>query len=332
MARVTLQDVAQHAGVSRATASMVVRGTGRLSAETRLRVRQSMDSLGYVYHRGAASLRTRRTGVIGLLTTDVSNPFFAAMTRGFEEQAALGGYLTMMTNTLDDPERQRRLAQSMLEYPVEALAYTPAVKDGEPHAITDASVPTLAVTRGSVPDEPYLGPDDVLGGRLAAEHLIEYHGYRRIVYLGGPRGAGPREDRLNSVRAVAARHADVEVVADFSGVTNVAGGVELAERLLTSGLEFDGVVCHSDVVAFALFAALRRAGRERDVGAVGFDGLPESALFWPPISSVGVGPERLGAAAAQWLMNALEGVRGPVRTLMEPELQIRSSCGCHPVA
>ncbi len=332
MARVTLQDVAQHAGVSRATASMVVRGTGRLSPETRLRVRQSMDSLGYVYHRGAASLRTRRSGVIGLLTTDVSNPFFAAMTRGFEEEAALGGFLTMMTNTLDDPERQARLAQSMLEYPVDALAYTPAVRDGEPHAITDTSVPMLAVTRGSLSDEPYLGPDDVAGGLLAAEHLIEFHGYRRIVYLGGPRGAGPREDRLSSVRAVAARHPDVEVVADFPGVTNVAGGVELAERLLASGLEFDAVVCHSDVVAFALFAALRQVGREHDVAAVGFDGLPESALFWPPITSVGVGPETLGSAAARWLMNALDGAPGPMRTLLEPRLEIRSSCGCHPDA
>ncbi len=267
--------------------------------------------------------------MIGLLTTDVSNPFFAAMTRGFEEEAARDGFLTMMTNTLDDPDRQSRLAQSMLEYPVDALAYTPAVSGGHPYAITDQSVPIIAVTRSASSDQAYLGPDDKAGGRLAAEHLIGTHGYKRIVYLGGPKGAGPREDRQLGLREVAADHDGVEVVADFAGVTNVAGGIDLAQRLLTSGISFDAVVCHSDVVAFALLSALRTAGREDTVGVIGFDALPESALFWPPVTSVGVAPDSLGAMAAHWLTATLSGSAGELQTHLEPHLEVRSSCGNH---
>lgn len=183
--RVTLLDVALDAGVSRATASMVVRGTGRLREETRQSVRESMDRLGYVYHRGAASLRTRRSGLLGLLTTDISNPFFAVLAQGFEQAAAEGGYLTIMTNTFDNPTRQARLAQSMIEFPIDALAYTPVASADLAYRVQEFPVPILALTRGSSAGAPYLGPDDVVGGRLAGQHLIEHHGYRRIFYLGG---------------------------------------------------------------------------------------------------------------------------------------------------
>jgi LacI family transcriptional regulator len=291
-----------------------------------------MVSLGYVYHRSAATLRTRRSGVIGLLTTDVSNPFFAAMTRGFEEEAAQGGYLTMMTNTLDDPDRQARLAQSMLEYPVDALAYTPVVSGDLAYPLKDFPVPILAVTRGSAAGAPYLGPDDAVGGQLAGEHLIEFHHFRRIVYLGGPRGAGPRAERLRGLNEVAARHPDVSVIAEFAGTTNVAGGIRLARELLESGLDFDAVVCHSDVVAYALLAALRQHDLGHQVGVVGFDGLPESELFWPPVTSVAVGPETVGRQAAKWLIAALSGVEGDSWTQITPHLEVRASCGCAPIS
>jgi LacI family transcriptional regulator len=329
MARVTLQDVAAHAGVSRATASMVVRDTGRLSPSTRQRVRDSMDALGYVYHRGAATLRTRRSGIIGLLITDVSNPFFAAMTLGFDEAAGEGGYLTMMTDTFDDPERQTRLAQSMLEHPIDALAYTPVVSGDLAFHLENFPVPILAVTRGSTAGAPYLGPDDLAGGEMAADHLVAHHRYRKLIYLGGPRGAGPREDRLQGIQSVIQKHAGAELVADFAGTTNVAGGIELANELLASGLEFDAVICHSDVVAYALLAALRKSGRGLDsTGILGFDDLPESEVFWPSVTSIGVGPQQLGRLAAEWLLRALDGDTSQTEVRMPPTLHIRRSCGC----
>lgn len=310
---------------------MVVRETGRLSPATRERVREAMDELGYVYHRGAATLRTRRSGLIGLLITDVSNPFFAAMTLGFDEAAGERGYLTMMTDTFDDPKRQARLAQSMLEYPIDALAYTPVVSGDLASHLENFPIPILAVTRGSTAGAPFLGADDVEGGRLAAEHLADVHGYRRFVYLGGPRGAGPREDRLRGVRAVLEQYRGAELVAEIAGTTNVAGGVQLAAQLLDLDLNFDAVICHSDVVAYALLSALRRSQRSvEDVGVVGFDDLPESEVYWPPVTSIGVGPQQLGRLAAEWLLRALEGDTPQAEVHVPAKLHVRSSCGCHP--
>jgi LacI family transcriptional regulator len=334
MKRVTLQDVAEHAGVSRAAASMVVRGTGRLSPETRVRVQASMEALGYVYHRGAATLRTNRSGLLGLLLTDVSNPFFSAMTLGFEEVASEAGFMTMVTNTFDEPARQQRLVRAMLEYPVDGFAYTPAV-GGEESLVLSAgmSLPVLAITRRSMNDIPSLVPDDMQGGALAAEHLVVVHGARRLVYLGGPEKAGPRYDRMTGVEQTLKEHPGAQLIRQFPGETSIRSGMELSAQLLDSGIEFDAVVCHSDVIAFALLHALRESARsDRFISVIGFDGLPESEVFSPPVTSVAVGPAALGGSAASWI---LAGLRGDPAVDIEPmtmHLEVRASCGCAPTA
>ena len=300
-----------------------------MSNETRQRVRESIDRLGYVYHRGAASLRTQRTGLIGLLTTDVANPFFASMTRAFEGAAAEHGHLTMMANTLDDPDRQSRLTQAMLEYPVEAFAYTPVAGGDLDPRFGSYSIPILAVTRrSSLPNIPYLGPDEIAAGWLAGEHLVNHHGYRRLAYLGGPIKAAGRKDRLEGVQQAIRACPDAQLVADIPGVTDTPTAIDLAARLLASGVTFDAVICHSDVVAFAILAALRQQPSTGAVGVIGFDGLPESTLFWPPVTSVAVGPDVTGRKAAEWLVDALNGQASYEIAPIPASLQIRASCGC----
>jgi LacI family transcriptional regulator len=330
MKRVTLRDVAEHAGVSRASASMVVRGTGRLSEDTRARVRESMRALGYVYHRGAATLRTNRSGVLGLLVTDVSNPFFSAMTLGFEDAASKAGFMTILTNTFDSRDRQDRLVQAMLEYPVDGFAYTPSV--GSEHSRVfgeNVPMPVLAVTRNAENGVPSLVPDDLQGGTIAAEHLVSVHGAKRLVYLGGPEEASTRSHRVHGVELALRNHAGARLVKVLPGHTSVRGGIELANELLESGTDFDAVVCHSDVVAFSLLHTLEREEyRDRRVGVIGFDGLPESEVFSPSVTSVAVGPELIGARAAEWLLAELQGGTPVDLSPMEMTLQIRQSCGC----
>ncbi|OZM76918.1 LacI family DNA-binding transcriptional regulator [Pseudonocardia sp. MH-G8] len=199
MKRVTLADVARDAGVSVSAASLAMRGVGRISDETRERVLRSMHDLGYVYHRGAATLRTRKGSVIGLVVTDISNPFFSAMTLGFEEVLGDAGYMTLVT-TFDDPRRHDELVRAMLEHPVDALAYVPVV-GGDLAFAAEHATPTraLALTRQPGVDVPCLAVDDRLGGRLAARHVVDVHGRRRIAYLGGPADASPRHDRVNGI-------------------------------------------------------------------------------------------------------------------------------------
>src|SRR5699024_4529823 len=113
MPRVTLADVAKRAGVSRATASLVLRETGSLTDETRVRVRTAMAELGYVYHRAAAAMRAGRTQSIGLIVPDISNGFTAEMTVAIERTLAATGHVTLVANSLEDASRQELLVSSM---------------------------------------------------------------------------------------------------------------------------------------------------------------------------------------------------------------------------
>lgn len=326
----TLSDVAAHAGVSRSSASLALRGTGRLSEETRERVQASMEALGYVYHRTAASLRTQKSSVVGFIVTDVSNPFFSSMSRELEWTLSKAGYRTMLSNTFDEHERFDDLVRTMSEYPVAALVYVP-VADADFNFATsrESGVPGLAVTREPPVPTPFLGPDDLLGGRLAAQHLIDVHGRRRLVYLGGPETAGPRSRRIEGVRSAIDGSA-AELVVQLPGVTGIHSGLALAERLVESGLAFDAVLCHSDVTAYALCHTLRSRGVvvPLDVSVVGFDGLDTDVVFAPTITSVSVDPARIGRLAADWVATAVSGGSVPERTVLAPVLEIRASCGC----
>lgn len=332
MKRVTLADVARDAGVSVSAASLAMRGIGRISDETRERILRSMHALGYVYHRGAATLRTRKGSVIGLVVTDISNPFFSAMTLGFEEVLGDAGYMTLVTNTFDDPGRHDELVRAMLEHPVDALAYVP-VAGGDLAFAAEHATPTrsLALTRRPGVDVPCLAVDDRLGGRLAARHVVEVHGRHRIAYLGGPADASPRHDRVGGILDVV-RETGAELVADRPGQTSIDEGLRLTTELLGSGVEVDAVICHSDVIAFAVTHRLREldSARLAATSVIGFDGLPESSVFEPAITSVAVGPADVGRRAGEWLLADLRGEKPSWPLPAEPHLQVRRSCGCPP--
>ncbi|MGB4136281.1 MAG: LacI family DNA-binding transcriptional regulator, partial [Microbacterium sp.] len=202
MGRVTLQDVAADAGVSRAAASMVVRDTGRLSEQTRERVRRSMEKLGYIYNRNAASLRSKRSWTLGFIVTDFSNPFFSAIALEFEKAASAAGYMTLISNNFDDPGQQDGLITTMLESPVAGLAYVPALGA----AAVNLPIPTLALTRPAAGGGPALNSDAFIAGEMAAEHLAGVHGFTRIAYLGGAETAEPTLGLIAGARAALARH------------------------------------------------------------------------------------------------------------------------------
>src|ERR1700722_17949886 len=119
--RVTLIDIASDAGVSRAPVSLLPRNLPSVAASTRKRVLHSISRLGYVYHRGAANLRTQRSHAIGLIVSDITNPFFAETIVAIEDWLGTAGLVTILGNTSENPEKQKRLLRSMSEYPADGI-------------------------------------------------------------------------------------------------------------------------------------------------------------------------------------------------------------------
>lgn len=294
-----------------------------------------MDSLGYVYHRGAANLRGQPSGTVGLVITDVGNPIFAELMLGIERVLEPAEYTVLLANTFDDVDRQERLIRSLMEHRVEGLLIVPALESGpsvvEPLRRADVAH-VLMMRHVADVRSPHIGSDDVEGGRLAATHLVE-HGAQDVVYVGGPDvPSGQRSARLRGFLAgleAAGREPDMDrmLPSEVSG----AGGQELARRLMAAGPVPDGIVCHSDVIAFGLLRELLDAGvavPER-CRVIGFDDVEQAKFVQPPLTSVSVAPREVGDYAASMLLRNIEQSDTELAdVVLRPRLSARASCGC----
>ena len=257
MARVTLMDVARHCGVSRATVSLVLNDSPLVAAKTRDRVRAAMTELGYVYNRAAASLRTQHSDAIGVVLTNITNPYFAEFAAGLQDTLTSSGTVPLLAVSGEDRDLQHRLVRSLVERNVDGIVLVPA------HGTTPSDLPDLLGTplvllarRLNGLDVDYVGAQNRDGGYAAAEHLYS-HGCRRIAFVGGFTDSSAREERAGGVAAFLNDHG-LSLHADHSVVCEPARpqAREAAMGLLTKDPKVDGIVCFSDVVAFGVLDAI----------------------------------------------------------------------------
>jgi len=324
-------DVASAAGVSRSTVSNVMRGHESVAPEVRDRVLAKADELGYIYNRGAASLRMRQSNLVGLVIPDIGNPFIAEAVRGAHDALAARGFLVTTIETADDAERQQLVLQSLAEHRVDGFILIPAI-DSDPASVSRdlGGLPTVALNRDvGIAGAGYTGPDEPAVASCGVEHLVDVHRCRSLAYFGGPEAAGPRRERLAVQRDYAERNG-VEVSAAWSAPCDptAARAYELARELLAQGPPPDGIQCHSDTIAYGLLRALREAGigPER-CSVVGCDDLPDSAFFNPSVTSTSVDAAVIGQSAAQQLLRRMGEDADPV-VVPAPHLVVRESCGC----
>jgi LacI family transcriptional regulator len=335
MERVTLLDIAQHAGVSRATASLVLRNSPLVSEATRQRVLASMQQLGYVYHRTAAALRTQRSHMVGLIIPDITNPFFAEFTLGVEERLEKDNYVVVLVNTSESLEKQSRILTALQENNADGVLFCPAV--GTPHETVEmlsaGQLPVVLIVRylfGT--DADYVGVDNVLGARMAVEHLIS-HGHQRIAFIGGPATSSARHDRLFGYRsAMEQHHLRMDEAWLPTSSTNRDGGHRAIISLLTQHEPPTAALCYNDVVAFGVMLGLQAHGLTpgQDFAVIGFDDIAEAALWHPPLTTVAITPHQIGTMAAQRILERIAHPDDlPQRIILPPNLVIRCSCGTH---
>jgi DNA-binding LacI/PurR family transcriptional regulator len=332
MARVTLMDVARHCGVSRATVSLVLNDSPLVATKTRDRVREAMTELGYVYNRAAASLRTQHSDVIGVVLTNITNPYFAEFATGLQDVLTSSGTVPLLAVSGEDRDLQHRLVKSLVERNVDGIVLVPA------HGTTPSDLPDLLGTplvllarRLYGLDVDYVGAQNRDGGYAAAEHLYS-HGCRRIAFVGGFTDSSAREERAGGVAAFLNEHG-LSLHADHSVVCEPARpqAREAAMALLTKDPEIDGIVCFSDVVAFGVLDAMADIGRSvgSDVRVIGFDDVHDAGLNRPSLSSVAVPARETGRRAAQLVLERAAGsTEQTVREEFPTKLEPRETCGC----
>ncbi len=329
---VTLKDLARELGVHPSTVSRVLHSgsdvaRGAASTATAERVRELARKLGYSPDPQAASLRTRRTKLLGVIVPRLSDLVLATMYEGIDEAAAEVGYSTFVMNSGDDPGEQRRKIDLMLARRVDGLIIGDAHSDGNLlQELTARKVPFVLMNR-RVPDYPSATCDDVLGGELVAEHLWE-KGHRHVSVIAGEPYASTAVDRtagfLVRWRSLGGDISDDDVV--WSRF-DTAGGREAAEKILTSGQPRPtALFAVNDFAAIGAMGALRSHGLTvgNDVAVVGYNDTSLAAELPIPLTSVHSPMLDIGRAAVQLIQGVLKGERpGPAR--LKPTLLVRES-------
>ena len=332
--RPTLEVVAAQAGVSRATASRVLRGSGRVSPEAREAVLRAAQEVSYSVNRAARALATKRTDSVAFLVAETedrffNDPYFLGMLRGAQAETAARGLQLVFAfaHTKDD---LAHFADYAVGGHVDGVLLVSLHGDDElPLSLEARGVPTVLNGRPMDPGTGlyYVDADNVTGGTLATRTLIE-RGRRHIATITGPLDMCAGLDRLTGYRAAlaAAGHPLAEfriATADFS----IEGGMRAMHQLLDADATIDGVFAASDLTALGAIRALLQRGRTvpGDVAVVGFDDVLAAAMATPPLTTVRQPIDDLGHTMARVLLDRVGGVDVQRETVLPVDLVVRAS-------
>ena len=322
---VTISDVATHAGVSVGTVSNVVNRPDRVTEATRIRVREAIKTLGWVPNGSAATLRAGQATLVGLIVPDIRNPFFTEVARGAEDMAAANGEAIVICNTDWLLSDERRALEALARQRVRGIIINPAGEDERYlEWLSDRGIALVLLDhRRSAGHVSSVVVDDVLGGRLAGEHLLEL-GHRRIALVNGPISIPQCEDRrLGLLEAMSAAGLDQErdlIEIDVEAM-DAPSGLAAVEELFGE-LAPTAVFCANDLLAIGVIRGLRlrRLRAPDDVAVVGYDDVELAAMTDPPLTTVHQPSYELGATAYELLRGG-----EPEQRLFSPHLVRRES-------
>lgn len=334
-ARPTLEVVAANAGVSRATASRVLRGASNVSAEAREAVLRAADELAYTVNQAARSLVTRRSDTIAFFVAEnqermFNDPYFLGVLRGAQAEAGASGLQLIFVVTSTDAETRQFLHYVSGGHVDGVLLVSLHGDDALADALERTGIPTVINGRPFGTDTPLFSvdSDNVNGGRQATELLIG-RGARRIATITGPLDMSVGQDRLAGYRgalqrARLPRARSLVVDGDFT----VEGGARAMATLLDREPRLDAVFAASDLTAIGAMQTLSAHGRRipDDVAIVGFDDVRDARLAHPALSTVRQPIEDLGRTMTRVLVSRMSGARRTQqRTMLPVELVRRQS-------
>lgn len=329
--RVTLEDVAKHAGVSRSTASLIVRNSPKVADKTREKVLQSMEELGYVYDRVAANLRSQQSKTIGIIITDVGNTFFAQFLFGVHRELEKHGYTALLGTTFDSLDNQKRLISTMLENRVGGILLCPVSESGGEtiQQVKKLDTPiVLGIRELEKLTCDYVGLDYREGAYKAVSYLLE-KGHKRIAFIGGISESSTWTERLKGYKKA---HMEANVKVDDNLILDSEptreGGYEITYNIMNQKEPPTALFCFSDLIAFGAIMRLRKMGYEpgKDIDIVGFDNVPESEISYPPLTTISSFAKLTGEKAAKLLHERISEPKGErQRVILEPKLVERES-------
>lgn len=332
--KVTLQDVAHAAGVTLGTASKAINGRGKLSPDTRVRVRSEARRLGFRFRELDQDMPLNRRAMIAVLTSDIYGRFSLPLFLGIEKAFGTRPISAVLSAVSDQKQEQEHL-QMLLERQVDGIVVSARREDlREPIDLGSASIPVVyAHTQVTDPQALCVLPDDAQGARLAVEHLVQY-GRRHFAHITGPAYFQAVRLREGAMRQVLTEHGlPFSEQRVLSGPWQESWGSTAAQYLIKQDPSIDALFCGSDQLARGAVEALHEMGVRipDDVAVVGFDNWePIACATRPALTTVDMNLEAVGHYVGQCLLDLLAGKLHSGTVRLPCSLIVRESSGSVP--
>jgi LacI family transcriptional regulator len=309
-ANVNIHDVARRARVSIATVSRVVNGISTVDAELAKRVWKAVDEVGYVPNTQARALVSGRSRILGLIVSEITNPFFPELVQEFENLAVAQGYEVMIGSTNYDGARTESLIRRMLQRNVDGVAVmTFGIEEELVQKLVEHGFPLVFVDAGpELPNVRVLKVNYGGGIREAVQHLAAL-GHRQIAFISGPLHMRTAATRCDAFRkAMAELGLTVPAASMVEGKHTMESGKVAMEQLLRASELPTGVICSNDMTAIGVLHALDETPHQvpRDISVVGFDDIHLAQFMLPPLTTVQMSCRDLAAAAVEALRAGVE--------------------------
>jgi LacI family transcriptional regulator len=326
----TMKQVADKARVSTTTVSHVINNTRVVSADARDRVLSVIDELRYIPSAVARSLKNDKTHTLGMMIPNNSNPYFAEIIQGIEDESFKLGYNIILCNSYDDPKKQAAYTRVLMEKRIDGLIIVASGSDDELNQLlSDEAIPKVLVDR-EVPGlaADFIESDHEQGGYLATKHLLEL-GHTDIACVAGPKTLLPSGDRVHGyLRAL--QEANVPFQNDFLAHSDFTsqGGFTAFQQLLALKKRPSAIFVSNDLMAIGGLCAAQQAGVQipAELSVVGYDDIALASFSTPRLTTIAQPKYEIGVLTAQVMVARIKNAELPLRReMLQTQLVIRQS-------
>lgn len=330
--RVTMADVAEYAGVTKTTVSRVLNNKGEYGEETRARVLQAVETLGYRRSRIARSLAMDRTFLLGLIVPSIASEFFSEIVRGAEDTAWENDYKIILCTTESDLDREADMFQFLNDIQVDGiLVSSPRLPEDRLLPLIDQFQNVVVINGQGISWHELAGAieiNEIDGMAQAVTHLLD-NGRHKLAYLGGcPDSRSSDERRKGFIQALeSAGLTPHQHALHTVSVAHIEGGYACMKHTMEVYPDVDGIICFNDLMAVGAIQACLEMGRKvpGDIAFIGNDNIQLADLFSPGLTTLHTPKKEIGALAVQMLLERIEGKQNQETVVINQQLIIRES-------
>lgn len=307
--KVTLKEIARKAGVTANTVSRALNNRGGISEATQKRILTIAQEMNYIPDRIAASLRSKKSNLVGVMVPDMSNPYYADIIRGIEDCAFENGFQILLSISVEDCAREWGIIEQFRSLRVEGVLLMPSYESRELiRTIAELSIPCVLINRRYMGyDIPFVMPDNVSGVRQAVALLVE-KGHERIGFLNGHPGSMTSQIRYNAfTESLRESGIDISQCPSAMCAGSCASACEKTLELLKENSSITALMCFSDLLAFGAYKAIQETGRTipGDIAVIGFDDIELASIVSPPLTTVQIPRYEMGQSAMNLLLKTM---------------------------